>query len=99
MEYQRKVKSGIDDPELKAANSLYPKYTRNKKVVDEFKREMPENVLPFCELDVCDNCQQTQAIGYQHENKFNWIKFAEKGIKAIAQKRKFKNVNGYTDSR
>ena len=99
IEYQRRVKSGIIyDPELKAANSLYSKYTRNKKVVDKFEREMLENFVPFSELDVCDICQHMQAIGYQHKNKFYQIKFAEKGSKTIALKRKFKNVNGFTGS-
>ena len=94
--YLTSNESGNDDPELKIYHTFYKKYIRNKKVFEEFERNIPEGCVPLCRLDICDKPQRSQAIGYQQQNELYTIEFNQKGSETIVQKRNFKNVNAYT---
>ena len=55
----------------------------NKKVIDDNESNITDHFLRLCDLDVCENCQLMQAIGYQHENIVYQIEFFEKGSETI----------------
>ena len=57
---------------------------------------MPEGCVPLYHLDICDDCQRSQAIGHQQQNDLYLIEFNQKGSETIIQRRNFKNVNAYT---
>ena len=46
---------------------------------------MPDCCVPICNLDICDNCQQSQAIGHQQQNELYVIEFNQKRSENIVR--------------